>query len=226
MFIGHFAAGFAGAAVRGAPSAPVLVAASQLTDIAFMAFVLTDLEHMRIVPGLMVLSDLDLYDYPWSHSLLGTLGWAVAFGALVGLATRRLIAAGVAGAVVLSHWLLDWLTHRPDMTIAGDTGYGLGLWDVPAVVVPLELVLFVLGLWIYARRVPPRRPPGRWLLIGFGALMIALQLFSWFAAEPPPGGAAGFAVQGLVAFAVIIGLTALVDRFRRRVPESAAIAAE
>ena len=100
---------------------------------------------------------------------------------------RDRTASLLAGAVVVSHWLLDLLVHVPDLTIAGSPPkLGLGLWNYPAIEMPLELAITFGALWLYVRA---RRPQlGRALLLG--ALLLGLQLFNWFgpvASEVTPG---------------------------------------
>jgi hypothetical protein len=75
-------------------------------------------------------------------------------------------------ALVVSHWLLDFVTHRPDMPLyPGGPRVGLGLWNSIPATVAVEVPMFLLGLWIYTRVTHPRDAVGRW---GFGALMITL----------------------------------------------------
>jgi hypothetical protein len=92
----------------------------------------------------------------------------------------------VLAALVVSHWVLDWITHRPDMPIyPGGPTYGLGLWNsVPATMI-VEGTMFAAGLWMYVRTTRARDRIGRW---GFAAL-IALLVVVYAAnatASPPP----------------------------------------
>ena len=70
MFLGHY--GLALAAKRVAPRASLgtLVFSAQLLDELWPLLLLTGIEQMRIVPGLMSASSIDFVWYPWSHSLL------------------------------------------------------------------------------------------------------------------------------------------------------------
>ena len=119
MFIGHWAPALAAATHRRAPKLGTLFVAAQLVDWLFFAFLLTGAEHMRMVPGFTAMNPMDLYDMPYTHSLMGSLFWSVLFGALVWTATKDRAAGLIAGVVVFSHWLLDLLVHAPDLTIAG-----------------------------------------------------------------------------------------------------------
>jgi membrane-bound metal-dependent hydrolase YbcI (DUF457 family) len=113
MFIGHFAVGFA--AKKYAPRTPLvlLLAAPLLADLLWPIFLLVGLEKVRIDPGNTKFTPLDLYHNPWSHSLLMDSVWASVF-ALVYYAIARYRPGAVAIWIgVVSHWILDWITHRP-----------------------------------------------------------------------------------------------------------------
>lgn len=182
MFIGHFAPAFVAATHKDAPSLPVLMIAAQFVDWLFFAFLLTGWEAMRVTPGISAMNPMDLYHMPYTHSLLGSALFAVAFGALVLLATRRTMAAVLAVAVVLSHWFLDLLVHIPDLTLTGDPPkLGLGLWNFPYVEMPLELALTFGALWLYARALKPGALP----LAVLAAVMLLLQAINWFGPVEP-----------------------------------------
>ena len=177
MFIGHFAPALIAAAHKDAPRLPVLFIAAQLVDWAFFGLLLTGAEAMRIIPGFTKLSPLDLYHMPYTHSLLGAVAFGLAMGGLIWLVTRNRNAGLIAGAVVVSHWFLDWLVHIPDLTITGYAPkFGLGLWNYPAIEIPLELVLIFGSLCYYSRKSGAKGAP----LWCFAGLLGVLQLYSWF----------------------------------------------
>ncbi|MBS0474485.1 MAG: hypothetical protein JSR28_04960 [Proteobacteria bacterium] len=177
MFIGHWAPALAVAARRKTPGLTTLFIAAQLVDWAFFAFLLLGAEHMRMTPGISVMNPMDLYDMPYTHSLLGALGFAAVMGAAVWLASRDRTAALIVAAVVVSHWLLDLLVHVPDLTLAGSPPkIGLGLWNHPMIEMPLELGITFAALWFYAR---VRRPaPLRVAVLAL--VLLALQAINWF----------------------------------------------
>src|SRR6185295_10264453 len=119
MFIGHYAPAFVAATSRRSPRLGTLFVAAQLIDISFFSLLLLDVEHLRLVPGATKMNPMDLYDMPWDHSLLGAAGWALGFALLLRLASRSWAASAIGAAVVLSHWFIDLLVHRPDLTLAG-----------------------------------------------------------------------------------------------------------
>jgi hypothetical protein len=182
MFIGHFAPAMLAATRKDAPSLPVLFVAAQFVDWLFFAFLLTGAEAMRFREGTSVMNPMDLYHMPYTHSLLGSVGFALLFGALVWLLTRSRIGAVIAALVVLSHWFLDLLVHVPDLTIAGsEPKLGLGLWNYPVIEMPLELILTFGALFLYARARRPRLVP----LLLLGGIMLALQAVNWFVPVEP-----------------------------------------
>ena len=181
MFIGHWAPAFVAATHPRAPRLGTLFVAAQLVDWGFFALLLAGAEKMRVVPEITVMNPMDLYHMPWTHSLLASAVWAAGFALLVWLVRRDWISAAIVAAVVLSHWLLDLLVHRPDLTLAGaPPKLGLGLWNYPAIEMPLELALtFGAMAWFL------RRSRGPWVPVAvLGVLLAGLQAFNWFA--PPP----------------------------------------
>lgn len=203
MFIGHFAPAFAAAAVSSrAPKLHTLFIGAQLVDWAFFAFAAVGIEHMRVDPDATVMVPYDLYDMPYTHSLLGSGVWAVLFGLVIFVAYREVVSALLGAIVVMSHWALDWLVHRPDLTIAGSPPkLGLGLWNYPAIEIPLELGITIGAFAWYVRRTKgPIGPP----LILLGVLIV-LQGVNWFGPEPESAGLFLY-LQALIAFALVTGI--------------------
>ena len=183
MFVGHYSAAFAAATLPKAPKLGTLFVAAQLVDIAFFAFVPLGIEAMRIAPGTSVMNPMDLYQMPYTHSLVGTLLWAAGFAAVLRLMIGNWTAGLIGGAVVLSHWFLDTLVHAPDMTLAGQPPkLGLSLWNYPAIEMPLELGLLLGTAWLYARARPAVAKS--WALPALISLLLVLQAVNWFG--PPP----------------------------------------
>ncbi len=211
MFIGHFAPAFIAAAVSPrAPRLGTLFIAAQLVDWGFFALAMIGVERMRIDPDATVMVPFDLYHMPFTHSLAGTAGWALAFLLVIAIGRRDWVAGFVGALVVLSHWVLDWVTHAPDLTIAGgEHRYGLGLWNYPAIAIPLEVGITIAALVFYVKRTRgPIGPP--LVLIG---VMLALQAINWFAPHPTEVGMFIY-IQALIAFAILTGIAAWVGENR------------
>lgn len=183
MFVGHWAPALAAAAASNrAPKIGMLFIAAQLVDWAFFGLLLAGVEHMRFSPGISAMNPMDLYHMPFTHSLLGATGFAVMFAALVWLTSKDRVAALIAGAVVLSHWLLDLLVHVPDLTLAGSSPkLGFGLWNHPAIEMPLEVGITLGALWWYAKARQPARLP----VLTLVAVLLGLQAVNWFGPVEP-----------------------------------------
>jgi hypothetical protein len=216
MFIGHFAPAFVAAAVSTErPKLGTMFVAAQLVDWGFFTFALFGIEAMRIDPEASAMVPFDLYHMPFTHSLLGTAIWAGAFFGVVAIRQRDARLGVLAGLVVLSHWLLDFLVHVPDLTIDGTPPkLGLGLWNMPWIAMPLELGLTCGALAFYLRRT--RGPAGPPLVLA--GVMLLFQLVNWFAPHPASAGPFLY-IQALVAFGVLTALAAWVGEnrwFRKR----------
>ena len=182
MFIGHFAPAMIAARHKDAPSLPVLFIGAQLVDWAFFGLLLTGAEKMRVTPGISAMNPMDLYHMPYTHSLLGSAIFALAFGALIFAATRNRTGALIAAAVVLSLWFLDLLVHVPYLTLAGSPPkMGFGLWNHPSIEMPLELALPFGSLWLYAKIAKPKVLP----LTSLAGVLLLLQAVNWFGPVEP-----------------------------------------
>ncbi|ANY20607.1 hypothetical protein A6F68_02105 [Tsuneonella dongtanensis] len=211
MFIGHWAPAFAAGAVSSeSPRLGTLFVAAQLVDWAFMVFFMVGLEDARIVPGITVMNPMDLHHMPYTHSLLGTAVFAALFALVVGWSLRSAVAAAVAGLVVASHWFLDLLVHRPDLTLAGGSEkLGLGLWNQPLIEIPLELGITIGAFAWYMRAT--KGPVGPPLILL--AVMLVFQAISWFAPQPTEYSIA-LPLTALFAFSVVTALAFWVGRTR------------
>lgn len=185
MFIGHFGVAFAAKRLAPRTSLATLILASQFLDLLWPILLLLGFEHVRIVPGITKVQPFDFYDYPFSHSLTMALRWALAVGLFYYLARRYVRGAWVAGALVLSHWVLDWLVHRPDLPLwPGGPKYGLGLWNSWPASISVEVILFGVGIWLYLSSTRARDRVGVYALWS----LITLLSLGWLAAVfgPPP----------------------------------------
>lgn len=197
MFIGHYAIALAAKKAVPKTSLGMLVLAAQFLDLLWPLFLLLGWEHVRIEPGNTVFTPLDFYDYPISHSLLAVCGWAAGFSAIYYFMRRELRSAVILGACVLSHWLLDALTHRPDLPLlpGNEMRVGLGLWNHFAATVFIEVLLFTAGIFIYARATIAVDRIGRGAFLSFILFLGGIWLANIF--SPPPPHVNAVAVAGL-----------------------------
>ncbi len=213
MFIGHHAAGLLGKRFAPRVSLGTLFAAALLLDLVWPLLLLAGVEHVRIDPGNTAFTPLDFYNYPFTHSLLNALGWSIAAGILYWLVRKSAGNAIVIGAAVLSHWVLDFITHRPDLPLwpAGPK-VGLGLWNSIAGTVVVEVALFAFALWVYLRATTAIDRTGSialWALVSFLGIIYIANITS-----PPPPNAE---MIGYVALAtwLFVPWGCWIDRHRR-----------
>lgn len=214
MFTGHYSASFAGKAVRRAIPLWVLFVAVQLLDFLWSVLVLLGIEKVRIVPGFMAASALDLYYMPYTHSLAGAAAWSVVGGGLFYVLWKRSLGkqAGPAGVIVglavFSHWIFDLMVHSPDLPIYGSYKAGFGLWNFfwPEFALEMALLLGTM-LWYLKGVSSPVTTRRAWILL---AILIAFQCFDKFG--PPPSGAAPMAISALVAYSILAACAAWVDQ--------------
>lgn len=214
MFIGHWAPALIAATHPKAPKLGTLFVAGQLVDFGFFSLMLLGVERMRVVPGKSAMNPMDLYHMPWTHSLLGSAVWAAGFGAVIYALTRNRTGAVIAGAVVLSHWFLDLLVHVPDLTLWGaPPKLGLGLWNHPAIAMPLELGVTFGALLFYARRTRPTTGAATWAMALLGLLLLVVQAINWFG-PPPAAVSAEIPLTALAAYTVLALVAAWVATTR------------
>jgi len=214
MFIGHFAVAFA--AKKAAPKASLgtLVLAAAFLDVVWPVLVLAGVERFRIVPGITAINPFDFTYYPWSHSLLMTMLWALVF-ALVYFASSRDRAGAVWVAVVVaSHWVLDFVSHVPDMPLypGGSEKLGLGLWQSIPATFAVEGLMFAVGVVLYLQATKSRDRIGSIAWWAFVGLLLALYIPGPWASRPPSENAV--AIFGIIALLIFGPWAYWIDRHR------------
>jgi uncharacterized membrane protein len=193
----------------------VLIAAALLADMLWPVLVILGMEQVRIAPGITTVVPLDFISYPYSHSLVLLVAWGLAMGWLFGRSDRR--AMLVIAALVVSHWSLDFVTHRPDMPLyPGGPKFGLELWRSVWLTAIVEIPLFVVGAWLYMTTTRPTRAVGRWSLLLMLTTLLLIFVGDLASPEPPPSVEAitAVAIGGSVLFIAWSGWT---DRYRSRI---------
>lgn len=213
VFIGHFGAGLAAKRFTPYTSLGTLVIAVQLLDLLWPTFLMLGVERVRIDPGNTAVTPLAFEYYPWTHSLAMALVWASVAAAAYAVFRRRARSAWIVGAAVLSHWVLDFVTHRPDLPLWPPEGpvVGLGLWNSVAGTIAAEGVLSMVGLWLYVTHTEPADRVGRYALAAFAVtlpLIYAANLLG-----PPPPSVEMIAVVGQGQWLIVLW-AAWVDRHR------------
>jgi hypothetical protein len=215
MFVGHYGPSFAIKSIERSIPLWVLFIAVQLLDVGWSVLVFLGVEKVRIVPGITASNPLDLYYMPFTHSLLAALAWSVAAMLLSRflLGVREVSTGFWIGAAVLSHWVLDFVVHRPDLPLYDDTAkVGLGIWNYPVIALSLEAVLLFGGMIMYLRKTKPLSTVGSFGPIIFGVVMLAIQAYIFFG--PPPVSPDAAAATALVSYVVFAAIAHWLDRKR------------
>ena len=212
MFIGHFGVALAAKRVAPRTSLAMFIIAGEFLDLLWPIFLLLGMEHVRVAPGITKVTPLDFYDYPFSHSLTMVLSWAAAFALIYYLARRYVRGAWILALLVASHWVLDFISHRPDMPLwPGGPRFGLGLWNSWTATIAVEVLIFGAGLWFYLRSTRARDRMGIW---GLWSLVVVL-VFGWLAAlsAPPPADVHQLAL-GALSLWIAVPWAAWIDAHR------------
>jgi len=166
------------------PPLAVMFMAVQFLDLLWPIFVLTGIESFKIEEGITKLTPFNFTHYPYSHSLMMSLVWGLLFGLVYFLITKQRRNSILMVGLVFSHWILDFITHRPDLQITPYSDYrvGLGLWNYPVIAIILEVGVFLLGVYFYFTSMRPKRRVSFWSLIG---LLLVIHIMNLNAPAPP-----------------------------------------
>ena len=215
MFLGRFA--LAMAAKKFAPKASLgmLVLSAQFADCLWPVLLLLAIEQVRIAPGTTRVTPLDFVSYPISHSLLMQLVWGLLLGGIYFFGQHDSRTALVVGALLPTHWLLDYSSHRPDMPLyPGGAKVGLGMWNSLPLTLVVEFGLFAAGVILYLKATRPKGGwnVGFWSFALFLAVMYPVSVFG-----PPPPNVRVLALSALALW-LTIPWAAWADRQRELRP--------
>lgn len=186
MFIGHFGVGLA--AKKAAPELNLGLhfMACQLLDLIWPALVLFNIEQVSVDPAATVVTPLNFSHYPYSHSLVASLIYSACAGLISWWILKSKKVSVVAFFVVFSHWILDLVTHRPDLPVfLGEDKFGLGLWNSLWGTFFIETGIFILGIILFLKTAQLKNRKAKiifWSLIGFLSL---IYLGNIFGPKPP-----------------------------------------
>jgi hypothetical protein len=213
VFVGHLAAALGARVMEPRVSLGLAVAAAFALDLAWPLLLFLGLEAVQVQPGDTAFTQLNFESYPWSHSLALVVVWSMAAGVVARTALHSSRAGVFVGALVLSHWLLDVVVHRPDLPLwPSGPRVGVGLWNsIPATIV-VEGVAFAAALLLYLRATWARDAIGRWSL----AALVVLVSFIWISqpwSPPPPSPTA--VAAGAMALWLLPPWALWIDAHRR-----------
>jgi len=195
MFLGHFAAAIAAKKIDHRPSLGTYILAAQFLDLLWPVLLLVGAEMVLIDPGNTAFTPLDFISYPYSHSLAAAVIWAILFGLIYFFIKRASRAALVLSLLVLSHWVLDFITHRPDLPLGLNetTKVGLGLWNYKWLTVAAEVLLFGISAYGYTKDTAPWNRTGQYAWWGLLLLLVLIYFLNVLGDPPPNAEAIGYA---------------------------------
>jgi len=204
MFVGHYAVGLAAKKFAPRTSLGVLIAAPLLLDLLWPIFLLLGWEQVSIQPDPNPFLRLTFDSYPISHGLVAVVGWATLFASLYFGVARYLAGAITVWIGVVSHWVLDYIVHRPDLPlyVGSSRMLGLGLWNHRWITIAVELTIFAVGIAVYLFTTKAQDTIGR---IGFWAFILVLLGFYGFVIfGPPPKSVKQLALGSLFAWLFVL----------------------
>ena len=213
MFVGHYAFGLAAKRFAPRTSLGVLIAAPILLDLLWPIFLTLGWEQVSIWPNPNPFLRLSFDSYPISHGLVAVVGWATLFASIYFGVARYLAGAITVWIGVVSHWVFDYVVHRPDLPLyAGSSRLvGLGLWNHRWITVAVELAIFGLGVLIYLYTTRANDSIGStafWALI-----VVLLGLYGFVIFGPPPKSVKQLAI-GSIATVLFVAWAWWFDQHR------------
>ena len=204
MFVGHYAVALAAKNVTPKSSLGLLFLAAQFLDLLWPLLIVLGVEQVRLTPSENSFLQLDFVSYPYSHSLVGSILWAVILGAIVYAFRRDLKEGLIIAACVVSHWVLDLFTHIPDLplTFNGQTKAGFGLWNFPVTTIIIETALFAGGIALYSKATRSNDSTGTFGFWGLMIFLYVMYLASIFG--PPPSDASLVGVVANLAWLFVV----------------------
>jgi hypothetical protein len=212
MHVGHFAAGFLGKRVAPQLSLGTMILAAMLADFLWCIFMLAGLEKVQFKTALGAANYFQPIDITLSHSLVMIVVWAAIFAGIHFLWRRNKRPALLLFCLVLSHWPMDVIAHKPDMPWApGVSQYlGLGLWtNIPATMI-VEGGLWVIAILVFLRTIRWRKRLA--LLVFWPVILLITLIFYNNVAGPPPPNPQTAPVVSLVYFSLVVAWAYWVNR--------------
>ena len=218
MFVGHYGVSLALRPKAQDVSLGWLFLATQWLDVVWVVLVLGGIEKVRVAPGFLPASSFDLYYMPFTHSLVAALLWSALAVLVFRLAKRSVVSSILVGVTVLSHWVLDFVAHGPDLPLVTYAHtVGLGLWRFRLATFLTEALLLAIGLAIYMRFSRPRNRLGKWGMPIYVVLLVLINISNLYGAPPNPDSIPVLAVSAGAAYLLFALIAGWLDRARSSV---------
>ena len=217
MLAGHVAAGFLGKRIAPSVSLGTAVLAALAADLLWGIFLVTGIERFEIVRrGTTLMNSVVVTEIAYSHSLAMVILWAVLLAGGYFLVRRDTRGALVLLGAVLSHWLLDFIAHHPDMPLAPGIHrvFGLGLWTSIPLTLAVEGGLWVLAVTSYLRATQTKGRAPHWLL-WIGVVVITLAWYNNVAGPPPAVSNPAAGIASFVFFSLVSAWAYWLNRLRQ-----------
>jgi hypothetical protein len=178
MLVGHFAVAFIGKRVEPKLSLGTLMLAAMLPDVLWPIFTMAGIEYAASI-------STGNYDIAMSHSLLMVAIWGALFAGGYFLIRHDKRAAWILFFAVLSHWVLDAISHKHSLAPGVTIYVGLGLWKHFLATILIEGGFWLAAIVVYVRATRAVKPMGTY---GFWPV-VAFLTFVWATnvrTGPPP----------------------------------------
>lgn len=194
MFIGHFGLGFAAKKASHKPSLGTAFFAAQFIDLLWPFFLLSGIEKVSIDPGNTAFTPLNFISYPFSHSLVAVLVWSFLFGGIYYFVKKDKKSSLLLALLVISHWLLDLIVHRPDLplSLSEETKLGFGLWNNKVLTIVVETIIFFGGVMLYAINTKAKNKTGTYSLWGLVVFFLLIYVMNLLGDPPPDAKTIGY----------------------------------
>lgn len=204
MLVGHVAVGLVSKRIEPRLSLGTCLLAPLLADLLLFVFVIAGVEQIEFGSGSGAAQFLHAVNIGYSHSLLMGLVWAAVLAGTYYALRHNRRAASILVAAVLSHWVLDVISHQRDMPLAPgvSTLLGLGLWSSIPATLAIEGGFWIAALVVYAR-MPARRRWLWWIILSAGAILLTLAWIGNISGPPPPNPRIA-PLSSLIFFALVV----------------------
>ncbi|MCC7093491.1 MAG: hypothetical protein IT277_04805, partial [Ignavibacteriaceae bacterium] len=196
--------GFAGKKFSKSASLGTYFMAAQWIDLLWPILLLLGIEKVKIEPGISNVTPLNFNYYPFTHSLAAAIIWGVIFGVIYFLIKKNAKTSIILGVFVVSHWVLDFLVHIPDLPIfpGSELKVGLGLWNSFTATIILEGLIFGIGIYLYYKVTKTKNKTGTYSLIGLVVFLILIYISNLFG--PPPDSVKAIGIVGNAQWLIIL----------------------